>query len=143
MGLLWFALGFKCYQINKKKPSKNILITTLIIGLTLQFIETIAIFYASGNNLADDGSLFISQLIVVPSILLLLLQTKIDLNEETSLRLRNLSTGMYFLHTPLKFMYEFLIDNDIVLYFTVLVSTYSICIFSYKTLFLHFDRLLR
>lgn len=114
MGLLWLALGFKCYQINKKKPSKNILIATLIIGLTLQFIETIAIFYASDNNLADDGSLFISQLIVVPSILLLLLQTKIDLNEETSLRLRNLSTGMYFLHTPLKFMYKFFIHNDIV-----------------------------
>ena len=133
MGLLWLALGFKCYQINKKKPSKNILITTLIIGLILQFIETNAIFYASGNNLADDGSLF----------LLLLLQTKIDLNEETSLRLRNLSTGMYFLHTPLRIMYDFFISNDIILFFVVFMSAYSICVFSYKTVFLHFDRLLR
>ena len=143
MGLLWLALGFKCYQINKKKPNRNVLITTLIVVLILQFIETIAIFYASGNNLADDGSLFISQLIVVPAILLLLLQTKIDLNDEFSLRLRNLSTGMYFLHTPLKFMYEFFIQNNIILFFAVFISAYSICIFSYKTLFLHFDRILK
>lgn len=143
MGLLWLALGFKCYQINKKKPNRNVLITTLIVGLILQFIETIAIFYASGNNLADDGSLFLSQLIVVPSMLLLLLQTKIDINEETSLRLRNLSTGMYFLHTPLRFMYDFFISNDIILFFVVFMSAYSICVFSYKTVFLHFDRLLR
>ena len=143
MGLLWLALGFKCYQINKKKPSKNILITTLIIGFILQFIETTAIFYASSNNLADDGSLFISQLIVVPALLLLLLQTKININDEKSLQLRNLSIGMYFLHTPLKFMYEFFIDNDVVLFLMVFMSAYSICIFSYKTLFLHFDKLLR
>ena len=143
MGLLWLALGFKCYQINKKRPNRNVLIATLTIGFILQFIETTVIFYASGNNLADDGSLFISQLIVVPALLLLLLQTRIDINDDKSLRLRNLSIGMYFLHSPLKFMYEFFIDNDIVLFLMVFMSAYSICIFSYKTLFLHFDRLLR
>lgn len=143
IGLLWLAMGFKCYQINKKQPNKNVLIVTLIIGLILQFIETTVIFYVSSNNLADDGSLFISQLIVVPAILLLLLQTKIELNDEISIRLRNLSTGMYFLHTPLRFMYEFFIHNDILLFFVVFMSAYMICVFSYKTLFLHFDRILK
>ena len=38
MGLLWLALGFKCYQINKKKPNRNVLITTLIVGLILHLI---------------------------------------------------------------------------------------------------------
>ena len=143
MGLLWLALGFKCYQINNKKPSRSVLIATLIIGFILQFIETTIVFYASSNNLADDGSLFISQLIVVPAILLLLLQTKIELNDDISIRLRNLSTGMYFLHTPLRFMFEIFIHNDIILFIIVFISAYMICVFSYKTLFLHFDRLLR
>jgi len=143
MGLLWLALGFKCYLINKEQPSRSVLIAILIIGLLLQFIETTIIFYASSNNLADDGSLFMSQLIVVPAMLLLLLQTKIEINEDISIRLRNLSTGMYFLHTPLRFMYEFYIHNDIVLFLVVFVSAYIICVFSYNTLFLHSDKLLK
>ena len=40
-------------------------------------------------------------------------------------------------------LYNFLISNDIILFFVVFMSAYSICIFSYKTVFLHFDRLLR
>lgn len=143
MGLLWLALGFKCYQINKEQPSRSVLTAVLIFGIILQLIETSMIFYATSNNLADDGSLFISQLIVVPALLLLLLQTKIDLNDNISFRLRNLSTGMYFLHTPLRFMYEFFIHNDILLFIVVFMSSYMICVFSYKTLFLHFDRLLK
>lgn len=143
MGLLWLALGFKCYQLNKRRPSKSILITTLIIGLILQFFETTAIYYVSNNNLADDGSLFISHFIVIPTLLLLLLQTKCTISNSTSIRLRNLSTGMYFLHTPLKFFFEFLINNNQILFFVVLGSSYLICIFSYKTLFLRFDRVLK
>jgi hypothetical protein len=50
---------------------------------------------------------------------------------------------MYFLHTPLRFMYDFFFSNDIILFFVVFMSAYSICVFSYKTVFLHFDRLLR
>lgn len=143
MGLLWLALGFKCYQINKKELSKSILVSILVIGIILQVIETTAIYYVTGNHLADDGSLFLSQLIVVPAILLLLLQTKMEINDNISIRLRNLSTGMYFLHTPLRFMYNFFISNDVILFFIVFISAYSICIFSYKTLFLHFDRILK
>jgi hypothetical protein len=143
MGLLWLALGFKCYQINKEQPSRSVLTAVLIFGIILQLIETNMIFYATSNNLADDGSLFISQLIVVPALLLLLLQTKIDLNDNISILLRNLSTGMYFLHTPLRFMYKFFIHNDITLFIVVLTSAYMICVLSYKTLYLHFDRLLK
>lgn len=143
MGLLYLALGFKCYLINEDKPSKRILIVTLIIGVIMHVFETTAVFYASDNNLADDGSLFLSQLIVVPALLLLLLQTQIELSDVVSLRLRNLSTGMYLLHAPLIFMLEFVIFNDIILFFVVLFSSYMICVLSYKTHFLHLDKLLK
>lgn len=73
---------------------KYLQIITSIVFVT----ETVIVFIMSNGVFADDGSLYFSQLLMAPLLLYWAMQKKSGLNDEKSLVIRNLSTGMYFVH---------------------------------------------
>lgn len=59
--------------------------------------ETVIVFIMSNGIFVDDGSLYFSQLLMAPLLLYWSMHIR-GLNNEKSLIIRNLSTGMYFVH---------------------------------------------
>ena len=60
--------------------------------------ETVIAFIMGNGMFADDGSLYFSQLLMAPLVLYWAWQKRTGLRIEQSLIIRNLSTGMYFVH---------------------------------------------
>ena len=96
VGFFYLAIGIKCYEICKKQ---NINYKTLCFVISALFVFLIVeSFFAEKNKqfLMDDSSLFISLPFLSACIFLLSLQ--ISWPKKNTTILRNLSSGMYFMH---------------------------------------------
>lgn len=96
VGFFYLALGIKCYEINK---IRNIDKKKLWLAISALFIVlVIESFFAEKRKmfLLDDSSLFISLPFLTVCIFLLSLQ--ISYPKKDTKILRNLSSGMYFMH---------------------------------------------
>ena len=117
----------------------------------LLFISTILYFFelllVNQHVPLDDGALFISHLFIVP--LLLIILTKSSLHLKHAKYLRNLSTGMYFLHRILIAVIDILsfVTRKILpvtaLFFIVILMSILICTYSYTLKNRFFNQLLR
>ena len=98
VGLLFVSIGIWLSEnINKIKPSKAI--TVFVISYFILFIEILIVY---GKKTLDDNALFISFITLIPSLLTILLMcsknTKVNWNTKV---LRNYSTGIYLIHSPI------------------------------------------
>lgn len=99
-GFLFIGLGIKCSEISRKITcSLKKLSTITVIWFAVYFAEIWLVYYM--KNSADDTALFICHIILIPSLLLLTIRTRIQIKDTTAVYMRNLSTGMYFLHRPI------------------------------------------
>ena len=96
VGFFYLALGIKCYEITKKQ-NLNCKTLCFVISVLFLFLVTES-FFAEKNKqfLMDDSSLFISLPFLAACIFLLSLQ--ISWPQKNTTILRNLSSGMYFMH---------------------------------------------
>lgn len=98
VGLLFVSIGMWLSEnINKIKLSKAIIV--FVISYIMLFIE---LFIVYGKSTLDDNALFISFITLIPSMLTILLMcsknAKINWNTKV---LRNYSTGIYLIHSPI------------------------------------------
>lgn len=98
VGLLFVSIGIWLSEnINKIKLSKAI--TGFIVSYVTLFIE---IFIVYGKDTFDDNALFISFIVLIPSMLIILLKSYQDFNLNWNTEvLRNNSTGIYLKHRPI------------------------------------------
>lgn len=101
VGFLLLGIGIilaqKEERIDYSRNRKYIWILLLSSGI-LMILE---IIWIQNRTTADDHSLFLSQLIFVPTLLLILLNCKCGIERKNAIILRNFSTGVYFIHRPL------------------------------------------
>lgn len=141
LGLFMVLLGFKCYDIHMKavlwsrKQQISIFAVSTIVLYVLYLIELALL---QGKDMADDESLFI--VLPVLSVSLLLLATRFisQTDHRGTVILRNMSTGMYLLHSPVIRIVEIMsilvgsTCSSSMLFVVVVLTTSVICIMSYK-----------
>ena len=124
VGVLFVSLGVFLAKLLKEKKIKdwNLIYVTSILSFCLFLFE---IMLVRNRNMIDDHSMFIMTPIV--SSILVLLLTKFSRNKSYK-KLRNLSTGIYFLHRPvLAYLLLFIqIPSHILLFIIVLSLAFAI-----------------
>lgn len=134
MGLgVWIAKkGERIYSEQWKKRS----IAAFLLGYAGLIGETVLI---KGRTVADDHSLFLSFLILLPALVILLLNCRIPIPLEWSELLRHISTGTYFLHRFLLSVLTLIcaavgVEPRRMLHFwTVLLVCFGICLWVNKS----------
>lgn len=138
VGFLFLGLGIWLSNVIENL-NKNNKLKYSVVGLFISFITLITeVSFVYGKNTADDNSLFISLIVLTPSLLLLLTCIKFNISDTISVYARNLSTGMYFLHRPV--LSVILIASAIggytipsmLTFILVLLICMLICVASYK-----------
>lgn len=104
VGFLYIGMGILCAQIYFGKNG-NVFSSektaVLLLGVLYAIYLVEIVFVHEGAHLADDGALFITHIFLIPVLLFVLLNCDFSMKKETSVMLRNLSTGMYLLQRPL------------------------------------------
>lgn len=136
VGVVYVALGMKCYSIihSKTHINKCFFISLTIVAFIIYIIE-IVLLHINNAYWLDDGSLYITQLLLVPLLFLCSVLFSAKIPNTTSITLRNLSTGMYFLHRPILWFVSAYSVNVIVNFSLVTAIAFAICMISYKVKF--------
>lgn len=135
MGIIFMSLGMKCFDIHNsilKSPAKKKLIIPFMIAAWAVYCLEIVVLHINHAKSIDESSLFISHLLLVPLLLLSSVLYSVGIPQNISVYLRNLSTGMYFLHRPILWFVVLWSDNVIVTFLIVVLVSFAICSISYK-----------
>lgn len=133
VGFFMLALGIKTADLEKLGGYTSLIIA--VISYLMYLIEIIVIHnYTS----IDDGALYITHIIFIPSFVLFISKIKLGIvSTKFSKNCRNLSTGIYFQHRMwLAILSNFgfaIMKNSIVLAFTAIVVSIVVCRLVYKT----------
>lgn len=139
VGFFDLAIGIKCYEINKKWNTKYNKIVCL--ASPILFLLLCAEIYFAGQNkdfLKDDHSLFIFLPYFVACIFLLALH--IPYSKKQVSILRNLSSGMYFMHRFVLSVISIRLihltpasaDSPIIKFLLTTFISFLVCIIGYK-----------
>ena len=123
---IFMVLGLKLSDIKDRFNNKNKLIISSIILFIILVIETLLI---RNNSFLDDRSLYITFIIFIP--ILFILFTKFKSNRNTTL-IRNLSTGLYFMHCPTLMLLKLFLVNEYALFICTIVIDTIILLVLYK-----------
>ena len=127
VGFLFLMLGYFAKDLQRCK--KQILLV-LMLALTAIYILEIAMTY--GKEYLDDGALYLTHIALLPCMMALLLQIRVNINNQFSLLLRNLSTGIYMLHRLLFVVLEGLISSNFLNCLVVIGLAVIICLIVYR-----------
>ena len=118
------------YFAKYKNVIKNIKINRIVIVSTLSFVVLILeTLLLKDKSFVDDSSLYISFLVFIPSLFILMLKFKS--NKDTTL-IRNLSTGIYFMHCITLTLLRFVIFNNYLLFISAIIIDIVILLLLYK-----------
>ena len=114
---LIIGLVFAKYEDKFKKVNNKYIYIATLVSLIVLFVET---YLIRNKSFMDDRSLYISFIFYIP--LLFFVVSKYKSNKNTSM-LRNLSTGIYFMHCrTISIIKYFLVNNYIVYLLTILID---------------------
>ena len=137
-GLVFVSLGMKCYDLHNKSidnhNKKKICLFALVLFFIL-YVSEITILYFLRCERIDDTSLYISQLFFIPVLFLFSVLFPVNIPAKISVLLRNLSTGMYYLHSPILWWVLFVTENPAIDFFVVSLTAFAICMISYNVKF--------
>lgn len=132
VGCFMISIGLLCYPLFQKIKRSKATILVSLITIMLFIFELVLI--SKVKNVKDDGSLYVSHIFVSPLLLYVLLHIKnIRISESLSIRLRNLSTGMYLLHRPVLMLVSVMISDMLIKFVLTVVLSWIICVISYKS----------
>ena len=141
-GFISIALGVFCSKIYANLQSKAKL--GIVFGLScLCYITEVICIRLFNNAPLDDSSLYITHLILIPVLFLITLHIRFPVSQKLSVSLRNLSTGVYFLHRPILYLVGSFITIRWLSFLVVLCFAIALCLTVYKTKAKPFDTLLK
>ncbi|MCQ2249768.1 MAG: acyltransferase [Bacteroidales bacterium] len=140
VGFVYLAIG-SYIGIKQIQIKKSLVVSIVLLSGFLLSGEV----YLVWNHWIpkDDTSLFISHLILTPALLLLLLQTPINISVPISITLRNLSVGIYYLHKPILLMVSVLSFNNLSTWLVTFSLAVGICLLFYRLNFETTNKLLK
>ncbi len=103
IGILYLALGAFTERHTQKIPQR--LIWILLAASYLVYTAEVLLVQRFAS-FTDDGAFYVTQIVLVPLLLALLIRLPGNLNPDRTVQLRHLSTGMYLLHLPLVWCYH-------------------------------------
>ena len=103
VGFLFLALGV-CVEQFRLYERKALIRILLVISLVV-YVAEIAATRTMQTEIGDDAFYF-SQILVAPLLLAAVIPLPPRITNERATLLRNLSTGMYLLHTPIMWCYN-------------------------------------
>lgn len=132
-GFISLALGILCSKIHLCGSQKKHRYAPWAILFFMVYVAEILFIYCVNKTPLDDGALYISHLFFIPALFLATLQLDIPIPAKTAVLLRNLSTGVYFLHRPILYVVGYVSSTGWLNFGIVLCSAIFICLFAYKT----------
>lgn len=134
VGFPIFTVGV--YMAQKEKFISKMRISKLYILMLLTlFIQICEVTFIRDKNYIDDHSLFFSTIFVVSTLLALCIKYKdLKVKKLNTKLLRNLSTGIYFMHSPI-IRYGWLLNSNIgqwEMFFATIIISISLCLVLYK-----------
>ncbi len=141
VGFFFLSIGVKLAEIDLVKIGlrNSWLIFAVIYGLYVA--EAVLL---NNKPYLDDGSLLIMSGPLASVFLILALHVQIPMNKKTSILLRNLSTGVYFIHRPiLWFVVRVLPSSGLIPFIVTSVLSIGICLVVYHSGNKHLCALLR
>lgn len=128
VGFVFLGLGIKCAEIEESPFNvRSAIILMFIVAYALNIVEKMCL-----RSVSVESSYVFSYLLLCPLLVLVLIHTKIIISPKASVLLRNLSTGIYFMHRPVLFFVEIAFLNPLVRFVIVTVSCIAICVVVYK-----------
>jgi len=110
-----------------------------VISLITFFLFILELMFIKDKTMIDDGSLYVFMPIFIASLLLFILKFQTS-NDGITQQFRNLSTGMYLLHSPINLiiyyapLYTIKYEMSGELRFVITsVIAFTLCIISYKS----------
>ena len=141
-GFLFLAIGvFFSQHHNKMTSNKKLFFCTTVLSVIVFVLEIILL--KKFGLYADDGSLYISHIIFIPFLFCALSIIPCKIDDNITVLLRNLSTGIYFLHRPVLFVVSFVVQSYALRFIIVLFVSIFICLFVYKTKMKFFYKILK
>lgn len=136
VGFFYLYIGMIAYRIYQLHClSKRIIVMGLIVSYFLYLFE---IFLLRKSLMKDDGSLFVVLPIVVSFLLLACVQHHSNTKNTGVILMRNLSTGMYLLHSPVLNIIKYIVVLSrqffapVLFVLTIIISAF-ICLLSYRS----------
>ncbi len=140
VGFPYLYAGILVSNLNQKNTlseKRGGLAICMIFGYIFYLLE---LYLLRDKTMKDDGSLFIALPVFTLFFLLFCLQYSTYKVNDKCLLFRNLSTGMYLLHSPIRSLFEYGTKiifkenlNKILLFFLTLFFAFLICVISYKS----------
>ncbi len=138
VGFLFMGIGVLLAKNEKRIEEKNTVRVCILLAL-LSYLTLIAeTVLIQGKETADDHSLFLSFLLLIPAMMVILLHYDIHIEKKYAIYCRNLSAGIYYLHraslaciTVASLIMGFKV-NSLLAFLIVLIVDALICIRAYR-----------
>ena len=131
VGFFYLAVGMLCGQLRNKMTTSGAY--GLCIVSYLVYLAEILLLYFLDLPAKDDASLYVSHVVLIPALLMVTLTFDPPVRQETSVLLRNLSTGMYYLHRPVLWFVALVSSVGILNFAIVAAACVLICILAYRS----------
>ncbi len=135
VGFIFIAIGILCSKIHNTVCKRKHIAKIFSLMFFLVYIAEILLVYFFNKKPSDDGSLYISYLLFIPALFITTLQFNISIPTKLSVLLRNLSTGVYFLHRPILYITASFISTGWLNFLIVSFIAIFVCLLAYKTRF--------
>ena len=133
VGFPFLAVGACCGRIAERAMNhRRRLWTGAVLAYAVYLAEVLLVKRVGGTAL-DDGALYAMHLLTAPVLLLLTASVRVPLRAGTTLRMRNLSTGIYYLHRPILWFLRLVSSAPVVNFLSVLTLSAGICLAAYRT----------
>lgn len=138
VGFVFIAIGVSLAWEEETKKERGIALHWLLLAASFGGLLA-EVLYIRGKNTADDHSLFLSFLILIPALVKILLHYEVPMKRERAVLCRNLSVGIYYLHRMILSMLSLVTImmgnsiNGMVNFAITLVICFIICFATYRT----------
>ncbi len=122
-GFVFMAIGFLLADLRLEMWVKKRMKSTMLLLIASAFTLGLEVALVYGKEVGDNASLYISQLILVPVIILIVLNLNLKSNLPYA-AFRNYSQGIYYCHMACVYIVQIFIENKVlVLLFTLALAT--------------------
>ena len=139
VGFIFIGLGVCLAKYRRKLQEIRWMVISLIIMAISYMILIGEVIFIQGKKTADDHSLFLSFLFLIPSMVWIMLYFNVHIKKRNAILCRNLSAGVYYLHrgilsiiTLISLFWGIKI-NTLLKFAIVLIISIFLCLYAYKT----------
>lgn len=131
-GFLFLALGMLTARHYERLTARRFaVILSLLLSGAVYAVEIFAVHLAGAP--ADDGSLYLSHILFIPSLFVAISMIPCGIKSEHSILLRNLSTGIYYLHRPILFFVFLILPSGIACFALTVAIAIVVCLLVYRS----------